>query len=516
MKKILITILALSALAAHAQQNTLMDQSFWQGAPDVNAVKAEIAKGSSPTQGTTFSDPILMAINAQAPVETIKFLLDQPGVDPNKPLHDERTYLQWAANRGNDVIMEYLIGKGAKLNIEDSHGTTALTFAASSAQQNTKVYDVLIAHGINLKTSLNADGANVLLLAIANDKDLALTNYFISKGLDLNSTDAAGNNAFSYAAKSGNIELLKTLIAKGVKPNQYAMLMAAQGGGGRRGGTTIGLPVYQYLDSLNIKPTTTTKSGENVLHFIVRKQNQGEIITYFLSKGVDVNQTDEEGNTVLMAAASSTRDTATLSMLLPRVKNINQANQKGLTALTFAVKGTSVDVIRYLISKGTDAKVLDKSGNNLAYYTVEAYRPQSGGFGGQPGGGQSRQGGGQFNGPKPEDFDTKLTILKEAGLDITAPQKNGNTLYHLAIAKNDVSLLKRLQPLNIDINAKNKEGMTALHKAALIAKDDNMMKYLLSIGAKKEAVTNFKETAFDLASENETLKKSNISVNFLK
>jgi hypothetical protein len=43
-----------------------------------------------------------------------------------------------------------------------------------------------------------------------------------------------------------------------------------------------------------------------------------------------------------------------------------------------------------------------------------------------------------------------------------------------------------------------------------------MMKYLLSIGAKKEAVTNFKETAFDLASENESLTKKNVSVNFLK
>lgn len=42
------------------------------------------------------------------------------------------------------------------------------------------------------------------------------------------------------------------------------------------------------------------------------------------------------------------------------------------------------------------------------------------------------------------------------------------------------------------------------------------MKYLISVGAKKDAVTNFKETAFDLASENESLSKSNVSVNFLK
>ncbi|RZK81006.1 MAG: ankyrin repeat domain-containing protein, partial [Pedobacter sp.] len=99
---------------------------------------------------------------------------------------------------------------------------------------------------------------------------------------------------------------------------------------------------------------------------------------------------------------------------------------------------------------------------------------------------------------------------------VKALQESGNTLYHVAIAKNDVSILKRLQPLGIDINAKNKEGFTVLHKAAMISKDDVVLKYLLSAGAKKEAVTGFDETAFDLASENESLTKNNISVTFLK
>jgi ankyrin repeat protein len=107
-------------------------------------------------------------------------------------------------------------------------------------------------------------------------------------------------------------------------------------------------------------------------------------------------------------------------------------------------------------------------------------------------------------------------MLEEKGLTAATPQKNGNTLYHLAVMKNDLGLLKRIQALGIDVNAKNSEGITALHKAAMIAKDDTVMKYLVSVGAKKEAVTNFNETAFDLASENESLSKSKISITFLK
>jgi len=504
MKKVLIALFAMASLTASAQQNILLESSFWQGAPTVDAVKAEVAKGSNPSQfsGNSF-DPVVMAINANAPTETVKYLLEQPGNDVNKLTHDGRIYLHWAASRGNIELVEYLLKKGSKLDLVDTHGSTPLLFAAN--QKNTKVFDVFIAHGANLQKDVNQDGANILLLAIANDKDFALTDYFVSKGVSLNSTDAAGNNAFSYAARAGNIELLKALIQKGVKPNATAMLMAAQGGGGRGAAPAgAGIAIFQYLESVGLKPTATAKNGENALHAIVRKPNQTEQIKYFLSKGVSVEQADEEGNTVLMSAAAANRDTAVFALLLPQVKNIHKANAQGQTALTLAVRSNSPDVVNYLVNKGADVNVLDKKGNNLAYYAIESYR--SAGMGGR----------GPANGPKPEDFAAKLNILKQKGLNITAPQQDGNTLYHLAVAKNDLSLVKRVQALGVDINVKNKEGITALHKAALIAKDDTMLKYLLSINAKKEEVTSFKETAYDLASENETLSKNKVAISFLK
>jgi ankyrin repeat protein len=497
MKRLIIAVTAFISFSAYAQKNTLLEQSFWQGQPTVNQIKSEIEKGNSPSQlnGMSF-DPVVMAINAQAPTESIQYLLAQQGNEFGKLTHDGRTYLHWAANKGNSEVMKYLITKGAKANIVDSHGSTPLNFAASSGQLNLEVYDICLANGADLKKDLSPEGANALLLAVAGDKDFVLTNYFISKGLNINSTDTEGNNVFSYAARSGNIEMLKSLIQKGVKPNPSAMLMAAQGT--RRGANS--LAVYQYLETLNIKPAVVGKK-ENVLHSIVRKQKQNEIIKYFLDKGVDVNQADEEGNTVFMNAVSANPDTAMLLMLLPHVKNINHSNQKGITALAMAVRSNTSKVVSFLIRNGADMKLLDNKGNNLAYYLVESYQPQN-----------SRS----FNGPKPEDFDAKMKTLKEEGFDVTAIQKNGNTLYHLSVAKNDISLIKRLEPLGIDLNAKNKDGITALHKAAMISKDDTMMKYLISIGAKTSIATDAKETPFDLASENEFLIKNKTSLNFLK
>ncbi|PWJ60468.1 ankyrin repeat protein [Dyadobacter jejuensis] len=490
MRKLLFALCTLSWFSVHAQKNLLLEPSFWKGSPDVAAVKAAIEKGSNPAQFNNNSfDPVVLAINSSAPNETIKYLLDQPGNGVDKITHDSRTYLHWAALHGNVEIMEFLIGKGAKDNVVDSHGSTALNFAAGSGQTNTKVYELCLANGADLKKDLNQNGANALLIAVASDEDFKLTNYFISKGLDLKSTDASGANAFSYAARSGNIDLLKKLQAKGIKPNGTAMLMAAQGS--RR--SVNKLDVYQYLESQGVKPDFIGKNGQNALHTIVRRPGQNDIIEYFLSKGVDVNQADETGTTVFMNAAASNDDLATLNLLLPKVKDINQANAQGVTALMMATKGNSAEAVALLIGKGASIDKADNNGDNLAYYLVQSYNSRS-----------------------TDAFEAKLKVLQDKGFKVDAQQPNGSSFYHLAVAKNDLELVKLLEPFQIDVNAKDKQGLTALHKAAMVSTDDALLKYLIAKGAKKDAMTGFDETPYDLASENESFAKNKIDINFLK
>lgn len=529
MKQLFSVFFTLSFFALQAQQNTFLDPSFWKNNPDLATVKAEVDKGNSAIEANKMGfDAVVYAINAPAPIEVIKFLLDQKGINVNKPTHDDRTYLFWASNKGNVEAVKYLIDKGAKVNIEDSHGMTPISFAASAGQPDPQLYDALINAGADVKQK-NQEGADLLLLAIANDKDLALTNYFISKGLSLNDKDAAGNTAFNYVAKTGNIELMKTLVAKGVKYNDNAMIMAAQG----VRGTTTGLEVYKYLESLGLKATAINTNGENVLHAIARKANQKAIVEYFIAKGLDVNQQDNDGNTPFMIAASANRDTATVALFLAHAKNVNQVNKKGISALAMAVRGNSPEVVKYLINKGADVNVYDKEGNNLAFYLIQSYNAQGqGGFGAQGQGGQAingqgggagkpagsgqEGGGGRQGGQRPDAFGPKMRVLQERGFNLTAPQRDGNTLYHLAIVKNDLALLKKIEPLKVDVNAKNKEGLTPLQKAAMVAKDDTILKYLLYIGAKKDMATEFKETAYDMAKENEFLSKNKIPVDFLK
>jgi len=490
MKQLFILTITLLSFSIQAQNNILLDRAFWKKNPDVAAIEAEIKRGNDPTElNENAFDPTVLAINEQASNEAVKYLLSIKGNDVNKITHDERTYIFWAAYKGNVELMEYLISNGAKTNLFDDKGYSILNFAASTGQANTKVYDLCIKKGINPKKDVDHNGANALLLVAPYDKDFKLINYFISKGLDLKSTDKDGNTAFNYAAKTGSISTLKALIAKGVKFNDNAMIFASQG----VRGVSNTLEVYQYLEGLNIKPNAISKNGENVLHAVVRKEKQADVIRFFLSKRVDANKTDNDGNTPLINAAASNNDLEIINMLIANVKDINQANKKGVTALAQAIKSNTPEVVKLLIEKGANLEVLDASGDNLSSYLIQSYNPQ-----------------------KTQDFESKIKILSEKGYSIETTQKNGNTVYHLAVTKNDVSLLKLVERFKANINSKNKEGMTALHKAALIAKDDVLLKYMMTIGARKEVTTDLNETAYDLASENEYLTKNKVSIDFLK
>jgi ankyrin repeat protein len=496
--------LAATFLVSAQQKNTLLEQSFWKTSPDVTAVQAEISKGNSPSASTANAfDATVMAINNDAPAATIKFLLEQPGNEVTKSTHDNRIYLHWAAGKGNLEIVEYLIAKGSDVNLEDSHSSFPITAAASSGVSNTAVYDAFFKAGVDPKKKYK-DGANLLLMAIPSDKTLALTSYFATKGMSIKDVDDDGSSAFDYAARTGNQTLLKSILEKGVKPTNNALLIAAQGS--RRETNT--LETYKYLvEDLKLNPTATNKDGQNVLHFLVTKAKQTEIISYFLAKGIDANKADNEGNTPLMVAASNREVNENLGQILAIVKNVNTQNKKGESALTKAIQSGTVEAATLLFDKAADVKVLDKDGNNLGFYLIDSYRPQMMGM--------ARPAEGA-NGQKQDPFGAKIKLLQDKGLNLATPQKDGNTLYHLAIAKNDLALLKKIADLNIDINTKNKDGLTVLHKAAMISKDDTILKYLVSIGAKKDSKTDFDESPYALAKENESLTKNKIDLEFLK
>lgn len=470
------------------QENVFLNRDFWNKKPTVETVKAKIKKGNNASEanGNNF-DGVVYATLQDAPLATIKFLISQKGNDVNKLTHDGRTYIFWAAYKGNDQLVEYLLKNGAKTDITDDKGNTIINFAAGSGQSNTKVYDLCINHDADIIKRTNPDGANALLLAAPSD-DFKLIEYFQSKGLDINSKDKEGNGIFNYTAKAGNIKMMNALLEKGIKGTDEAFIFVANGTRGK----SNGIEVYKYLKSIGLNPNISNSEGVSPLHILASRSKDLEIILFLLENELDPSTKDFKGNNAVMHAATR-NDLVVVKTLVENLKTLNAANKNEQSALSLAVQGNTSDVVEYLINKGYDTSIVDADGNNLTYYLINSYSERN-----------------------KEQFYEKMELLEKSKVDLTKVQKNGNTWFHMAVEKNSLELLKIATTKQQDINSKNSEGNTALHLAAMKAKDDSILKFLLEQGAKKQIVTDFEESAYDLAQENELLTKNKVSIEFLK
>jgi len=487
MRKIFFSVAILVASFIQAQTNTLMDAGFWKQNPTIESVKTEISKGNSPSQQNGgFFDPVVIAINNKASLDVVKFLIEQEGNSVDKKTHHSRIYLQWAAAAGNLELVNYLLAKGSDVNYIDSHGDDVITYAASAGNKNIAVYEALIKAGANPKVK-GESGSTLIMEAIANDDDLKITEYLVSKGLSINDKDNNGRTVADYAAKLGNLSIIEKLVNKNVKPTDQALFFATQGSRSKENG----IEVYQELiTQYKLNPKATNPQGQTLLHALSRRGNL-EIINYIVSLGTDASIADKEGNTALMVAAGG-KNIDLINLLLAKSNNVNSINTNNESALTKAVASGSPEIVKLLIDKGAKTNIIDKEGNNLAAHWMNSFRP------------------------KDEYFTQKQEILAQAKVDFKATQNKGATLLHAAVDKGNETLVNKAIELGVNVNAQDEDGNTALHKAALIAKDDAILKILVAAGAKKDLKTEFEETAFELASQNEFLNKNNVSIDFLK
>ncbi|MGC1457168.1 MAG: ankyrin repeat domain-containing protein [Steroidobacteraceae bacterium] len=294
------------------------------------------AGGEAPAEQGADGNQVADATGNPVPVSTVR------GRRPpaRAPDGGAFTALVYAARSGSVEAARALLEGGADVNQTTRYGWSALL--AATQNSNYQMAKFLIERGANVNLA-NKGGWTPLYLAVDNrnieggdypvrtaDMDsLAFITYLLDKGADVNwriteSTETRtvftnqwlnedGATAFLRAAQSGDLELLKLLIARGADPKintklGVTPLAAAAGIGWVEGVTQERSPgetveAVKYLLSLGINPNFQADTGRVALHGAAHK-GATEVVKVLVAAGArmdvrDFGNTDNRGSPTL-------------------------------------------------------------------------------------------------------------------------------------------------------------------------------------------------------------------------
>ena len=187
---------------------------------------------------------------ARQDMATVRMLLKQRGVNVNAARADGVTALLWAAHWNDVATADALLKAGANVNAADDHGVTPLSQACENASValvekllqaganpnaaqesgltplmiaahtgNVVIVKALLVRGADIDAATKESKDRALMWAIA-DKHEDVFHSLIEAHADAHTANAKSFTPLMIAARNGDIEMAKVLIAAGVNVNE--------------------------------------------------------------------------------------------------------------------------------------------------------------------------------------------------------------------------------------------------------------------------------------------------------
>jgi WD40 repeat protein len=243
---------------------------------------------------------------------------------------------------------------------------------------------------------------------------------------------------------------------------------------------------------LQDKPAGPPYSGDlNSDLLIAAEEGDEEKVRALIRKGANVNSRDEDGDTALMVAALRGLDSGTVNSLLANRANVNAKNKENDTALIFAASNDDSEILEALLNKGAHINHQNDNGYTaLIMASVDNRRLANA---------RVLVARGADLNLKSDRGETALVtaagggvvelvhLLLEKGARVDARDKNGDTAL-FKTAKPEV--IRLLLENGADVNARNNNGVTPLMQS----RTNETARLLLDRGADVNAKTNDGET----------------------
>lgn len=167
-----------------------------------------------------------------------------------------RDNIHVAAYNGATEAIEYMIARGAEVDLLDGNGETALHIAVSENHEETAKY--LVSAGSDI-TIQNTTGVSPFHLACWM-RSIDLVKTLVAAGADIEELSSKQATPLLYAANTGSLEIMKFLLAEGA--------------------------------DINVKDETNS----DLLAYVVFSDNV-EAVRFVLSKNFDLSVKDDNGKT---------------------------------------------------------------------------------------------------------------------------------------------------------------------------------------------------------------------------
>jgi ankyrin repeat protein len=327
-----------------------------------------------------------------------------------------RTILHLAGLGGNAAAAEIILALEPDLEAKDRDGNTALDLALSRADSRAHI-----------------NTAEKLILAGAWSEN-PVYPYFAPavRSSNYNIRSGDGLAPLHYAAREGHEGLISFFIERNANINIKNASGAAPLHEAARSGN---LRIIEMILDKGAEINAQDAKGNSALHIGIPQAVHRDAAALLLARGINPNLRDVHGESPLHIAITLNRDPALLQTLLAGGADVTIRNIDGKTPLYLAIQENRINAIGPLLAYGSDIFAADNGGVTPFDWVLRENSPL-------------------------------LTTLITPE-SVQQSDSAGNTMLHAAVKNRvDLKITGYILDQRALVNARNKEGETALHLAA--------------------------------------------------
>ena len=302
-------------------------------------------------------------------IDVVNVLLDN-GAKVETRDNDGRTPLWFAAANGQTDVVRALVSAGADVSAQRNDSFSALAACCESK--------VLLDNNTQVDFRNNDDCASVVLPAKSRNKVLDVRTFVCA---DTNFRSFGNLQPLDAASYLGNMEIVKLLLCS--YPRSPAMTPVASNSTSKLHADcsccSLHLTTYlQVMESLlengaDVEPENV--DGLRLIHWAVRTRLV-KLVQLLIDHGANVDASDIFGNRPLHEAVSHGLDV--VQLLVRHGAKVNVRNNDGKSPLHIAVERQHCDVIMFLLNEDADVGLTDVWRNTPLHYVTSELLAVSG------------------------------------------------------------------------------------------------------------------------------------------